>query len=223
MDKSAALAGIGPAGLGHRLPHAGDPVGDLVHGGRAAGEGYPLVIELKQVRRGQPGAGHVIDGHRALPAATRAIDEHHRDAVPAQLIDPAQVTSHRGEQDAVGTLLLEQRQVMPLPIGRGVTTRQDQRQAALGGDALNAAGDVGEERVAHVQDQQRDGAAPAGPQLAGGLVADEAEFGDGGANPLERGRRDPVGPVQRIGHRAERYSGPVSDVTDADAHLTPPY
>jgi len=40
---------------------------------------------------------------------------------------------------------------------------------------------------------------------------------------LERGRRDPVGPVQRIGHRAERYPGPVSDVTDADAHLAPPY
>ena len=49
--------GLGPAGLGHRLPHAGDPVGDLVDGHRAAGEGDAAVIQLEQVRRGQKGSG----------------------------------------------------------------------------------------------------------------------------------------------------------------------
>jgi len=150
------------------------------------------------------------------------VDEHDGDAVAAQLVDAGQVAAHRGEQDAVGTLLLEQRQVVPLAVGGAVAAGQDQRQAALRRHALDPACDIGEEGVAHVQHEQRDGPAPSGPQLARGLVADEAEFLDRGADALQRGRRDAVRPVQRVRNRTERDSGPVSDVADADTHLAPP-
>ena len=208
--------------LGHGLPHAGQPVGHLVHREAAAGEGDSLVIKTEQVRRGQPRAGHVVDGHRALPAAARVVDEDDGDAVPAQLVDATQVAAHRGEQDAIRTLLLEQRQVVPLPISGAVAAGQDQRQASLRRDALDPARDIGEEGVAHVQHEQRDGTAAPGPQLTRGLVADETELLDRGADPQQRGRRNPVGPVQRVRNGAERDSGPVSDVADADAHLPPP-
>nr|BFE51829.1 hypothetical protein GCM10017745_52560 [Saccharothrix mutabilis subsp. capreolus] len=50
--------------------------------------------------------------------------------------------------------------------------------ARVAGGVLDAAGDVGEERVADVQDHQADGAGCARAQLAGGVVADEPEFVD---------------------------------------------
>src|SRR3712207_1164843 len=82
-------------------------------------------------------------------------------------------------------------------------------------DVLDPAGDVGEERVGDVEDDEADGAAGPRPQLAGRLVAHEAELGDRVEDLRPRGLADRVGPVEHVAHGAHRLPGPAGHVADA--------
>src|SRR3712207_9548058 len=73
-------------------------------------------------------------------------------------------------------------------------------------DVLDPAGDVGEERVGDVEDDEADGAAGPRPQLAGRLVAHEAELGDRVEDLRPRGLADRVGPGEHGAHGADRKS-----------------
>ena len=79
---------------------------------------------------------------------------------------------------------------------------EEQRAARRLGRLLDAAGDVGEERVAGVEHHVGEGAAAARPQLAGRLVADEPELASP-ARPGPGSRADQVGAVEHVGDRAE--------------------
>jgi hypothetical protein len=99
-----------------------------------------------------------------------------------------------------------------------VGVAEEHRQAGAVGDVLDAAGDVGEERVGDVEHDQADRAAAPGAQVAGGLVAHEAEDGDRGQHPLAGRRADRIGPVEDVADRPDRDPGVLGDVADARGH-----
>ena len=133
---------------------------------------------LEQVVGGQPAAEDVVHRDRALVRAGRpAVDQHHRHAAVAQR------RRARGRAPAVGVIehaldaaarSSTSRCAASLAGRSSELQRMTARPSAFG-DLLDAAGDVGEERVGDVEHDQADGAAAAGAQLAGRLVADEAQ------------------------------------------------
>jgi hypothetical protein len=177
----------------------GQALADLGDRQRAADEADAPVPLVDQVRDGQFGADAVVHGHRALVAAGGPVDQDHRDAAAADLVDRGGPAPDRSDQDAERALLAQRAQVMVLAGGVVVAVAQHDRQAQGGRDPLGARGQVGEERVAHVQHDQADGAAAARPQLPGRFVADEAELIDGLQDTLARRRGHPLGPVQDVG------------------------
>ena len=103
----------------------------------------------------------------------------------AQRLERAGSSSRgRGDEHALHPLLGEHVEVRGLPAGSVVAVAEDHGEPGGLGDVLDAAGDVGEERVGDVEHDQADRAAAAGAQLPGRLVADEAERGDRGVDPL---------------------------------------
>ena len=127
----------------------------------AADEGDPPVAALEQVVGGQPAAEDVVDGDRALVGAGRAAVDAARPARRARAAPRG-----AGESSAVGVmstpwtpLLGEHVEVRGL-LGRPVVgVAQDDGQALGVRHLLDAAGDVGEERVGDVEDDQADRAA----------------------------------------------------------------
>ena len=112
-------------------------------------------------------------------------------------------------------LLLEQREVGHLPLGRlravadvhGVPRRVEV--------VLGPQHDVGEERVGDVDHHHADRSAAAGAQLAGRLVADPAELVDRLPHPLLGGRGHQVRGVEHVRDRAHGYAGQRRDVLHA--------
>src|SRR6201989_1493887 len=122
------------------------------------------------------------------PRRPRPVEQHHRST---PLTDPAQLgrpAVDRGDEDAAHPLLLEHAQVPALLVVRLVGVAQDHGVARGLGGVLGAARALGEERVGHVEDDQPEAAAAAGPELAGGSVRYEAELLHRGldAGPGER-------------------------------------
>ena len=100
--------------------------------------------------------------------------------------------------------------------GEVVGVAEDHRQARGVGRLLDAARDVGEERVGDVEHDQADGAAVPGPQVPGRLVADEARASAiASLDPLAGAGADRVGPVEHVADGADRDAGPLGDVPDA--------
>ena len=128
-------------------------------------------------------------------------------------------TGHRRDQDSLHPVLFQQLQVVRFFRLLVVAVAQDQRQARFARLILHAAGDVGEERVRHVEHDQADGAAPAGPQLARRLVPDEPQLLDRGLHPDAGGLGNHVRPVEHIGHRANGDASVGSDIPDADRRV----
>ncbi|BCW50218.1 hypothetical protein StoSoilB13_25600 [Arthrobacter sp. StoSoilB13] len=83
------------------------------------------------------------------------------------------------------------------------------------GCVLGRSGHGGEERVAHIQHDQPDGAALSCPQLTGGVVADETEFGDGFEDALLGPLRYAVRIIQHVGNSSHCYLGVGGNVFDA--------
>ena len=126
----------------------------------------------------------------------------------------------RGEQDALHPLLHQRGEVGLLALGAVVAVADDHGHVRdLGGD-LDALGDVGEERVGGVEHHVGDRPAGPHPQLAGELVAHEAELGHRPLDPLPGAGADHLGAVQHVGDGAEGDAGRGGDVLDGGDHVT---
>ena len=120
----------------------------------------------------------------------------------------------RGDEDAFDPLLAEPVEIGLLPIGTLVAVAQEESQGLPLGDVLDPCGDIGEERVGGVEHDVGQRPALAGTQLAGRLVADEAQLSHGAFDALPGARADAVGAVEHVGHGAERDSRPRRDIPD---------
>jgi hypothetical protein len=85
----------------------------------------------------------------------------------------------------------------------------------VGHRGLGPAHDVGEERVGHVEHDDRDLAAAPGPQLAGRVVADVTERGDRVVDPLPGLLGHGVRAVEHVAHGADGDAGLARDLLDA--------
>jgi hypothetical protein len=174
------------------------------------------VSALEQVLGGEPAAGDVVDRDRALVGARRLpVDEDHRHAALAQRRERGGEDGGRRDQHALHTLLgehVEVRRLLGLPV---VGVAEDHGEAGRVGRLLDAAGDVGEERVGDVEHDQADGPAHPGAQLAGRLVAHEAEGHDRVEHPAAGLLADGLGAVEHVADRAHRDPGVAGDVADA--------
>jgi hypothetical protein len=197
-------------------------VGDLADRPRAADEGDVPVPALQQVGDGEVAAEHVVDRDRALAAGRRpAVDQDDRRAAPLQPGEPRARPDHRRDEHPLHPVLFEQFQVALLLAFLVVAVAQDDGEARLVRLVLHAAGQVGEERVGHVEHHQADRPAAPGAQLAGGLVAHEAEFRDRGVHPVAGRPGHDVGPVEHVGDRGDGDAGVGGDIPDADRHAYP--
>ncbi len=96
------------------------------------------------------------------------------------------------------------------------------RETGLGGSVLGSAGNVGEERVAHVENDQTDRATATLAQLACGEVAHETQLLDRRVNPGQCGRCDLLRMVHHVGHGSHRNARALGDILDAYvAHAAP--
>ena len=201
-------------------------VAHLAQRGRTTHEGDVAVPELEQVLCRQAPAGDVVDGDRRERAAVgEPVEEHDRDVQAGQPLEGERVLAAGGDEHPAHPRLLEQLEVPPLTprVARAVA---EQDHAAGGVDlVLHAARDVGEERVGGVDDDQADRPATTGSQLAGGLVADEAQPVDHRLDALERLGSDRLRPVEHVRHGAHGDACGVRHVLDADplTHCAPPH
>jgi hypothetical protein len=121
----------------------------------------------------------------------------------------------RRDEHPVYALLLEEVEIARLSLGVFRRVAEDHREPELRGLVFGAASDVGEERVSHVEHDEADGRAATRPQLARGVVAHVAEFGDRGPHLRRRIGRDARRAVEHVRHGAHRHPGENGDVADA--------
>ena len=114
--------------------------------------------------------------------------EDHRHAALTQAREAGEVPGDRGHEHSVDALFAEQVEVGVFAVGAFVAVAEQHAHARFGGAVLGTAGDLGEERVAGVEHDQRDAAAASGAQLPGGVVAHEAEVVDRLQHALDRRR-----------------------------------
>jgi hypothetical protein len=195
-------------------------VGDLPDGHRTADEGDSPATLLDEVRHGEIAARDVVHRHRGKGATIGdTVDEDGDDPVRTQPLQSVEDAADRGDQQAADPLLLEQIEVGGLPLGQVVAVGEQDAQSVLRGLLLGSASDVGEERVAYVEQDEADRRALARLELAGSVIADEAELLDGGDHPGAGRLGHFLGPVEHVGHRPEGNASPLRDVLDA--HLSP--
>jgi hypothetical protein len=196
------------------------PLGDLPDRHRTADEGDPPVSPFHEVRRGEPAAEHVVDRHRAAARlAGAAVDQHDRDAALDEAVEPGMgAVGHRGDEQPLYPLLLQHVEVALLAGGVLTAVAHDEHAAGGLDHALGTAHHVGEERVGHVEHHDGDGAAAPGAELAGGVVAYVAEFGDRVEYPAAGRLGHRFGSVEHVAHRAQRHSRAPGNLLDAGRH-----
>jgi hypothetical protein len=175
------------------------------------------VSEIAKVVGRDPSTQDIIDRHRtAIALSGPTVDEYDRDTAPHQMrqlwIAP---TLDRGDQNSSHTLLLQEVEVASFP-GNVLTAVAHHGHSAGSLDRfLGTADDVGKEGVRDIEHDDGDGTATARPKLAGGVVANVADFPDDLEHTLPSLCRDHFGAVQHIADRAERDAGQMSDLFDA--------
>ncbi|GAA2990133.1 hypothetical protein GCM10020227_68740 [Streptomyces flavovirens] len=191
-------------------------VPDLVQVVGAAHIGDGAVARRDEVADGQHAAAYVVHADRAVLGARRhPVDQDVGDAVAGERLQVAAGGVGRGDQDAADPLLGEEAEVFGLLLLALVAVADHDAEAGLAGGAFGAAGDVHEEGVAHVQDEQRHDAAAAGPELPGRLAAYVAELLDRREDPGAGVRQHRLGAVDHVGDRADRDPGPPGHVLDS--------
>src|SRR5471030_2554962 len=164
--------------------------GNLGDGWRTADEGNPIVALLEKVGHGDVAAMDIVDPDTApLPGPGRlAVDEDDGNAQQGQAAQSRAVIVHRCYQHPVHSLLEQKPEVLVLPDRVPVAVAHDQGEAVLTARILSTARDIGEERVAGIEEDIGNDPAAACAQLAGLLVAHEAEIGHGRLDPRTRAR-----------------------------------
>jgi hypothetical protein len=165
---------------------------------------------------GQVPAQHVVDRDRApVVLAGAAVHQDHGRAALDELLQPRiPAVVHRRDEYA-STRCSSTSRGDAAPAGVVTAAADHNGEAALFGDSFRSSDNVGEERVGHIEHEDGDHAAAAGPQLPGGVVADVPERLDGVEHALAGGGGNDVGPVQHVAHRADRNAGLARDLLDA--------
>jgi hypothetical protein len=83
-------------------------------------------------------------------------------------------------------------------------------------DRLDALGDVGEERVGHVEHDQTEHATVATAQVTSGGVGHVPQIPDGGEDAAAGGGRHAVALVEHGGNGTDRDPGALGDITHSD-------
>ena len=135
---------------------------------------------------------------------------------------PAVAATHRGAvlarrhvEDAEHLVLGEHAEVALFLLHSRLAVAHDHEHPGRARHVLDAARDVGEERVGDVGHDQPDRAALSAAQLAGRFVAYVVEAVDRLLDPPEGRVGDEIGPVERVRHGAHRHAGVTGDVADA--------
>jgi rhamnulokinase len=128
------------------------------------------VAQGEQVRHRELTAAPVVDRDRAVPGGSRPVEQHHRSAPVPDALDRRRPAVHGRDEDAAHALLLQHPQVLTLLVLGLVGVAQDHRVALSLRVILDTLGDLGEERVRHVEHDQAEAPAPAGPELASGAT-----------------------------------------------------
>ena len=206
-----------------RLDGARTTVADLTQLHRPSDVRESSMSQVQQVIDRHPAAQLVVDGHAAPGrVVARAVDDHQRRAALPRLVEHRGPRVHRRDEDAEDAPLLEPAQVGQLPLRSLVAVAEEERNASDLGRGLHPGRDIGEERVGRVEHDVADGVAPAGLQLPGRLVADEAEVQHRPLHPLAGGRADLLGPVEDVRDGAKRHPRGERDVLDPHRHRQVP-
>jgi len=160
-------------------------------------------------------AGVVIYCHGAeLGFVSQAVHQDGGDAALAEEVQPVRDIAYWGNQQALDALLLEEVDVIRFAAGVVAAVPEQHGAALEGGCVFGGADHGGEEGVAHVQDNEADGAAVANPELAGGIIADEAQLVDGTQDPFLGPLRYPVRVIQDVRDRSHGHARVGGDVLD---------
>ena len=172
--------------------------------------------------RGEPAAEIVVDAHGAelLILAAPVDQDGRRAALPQSAQVRADLAIGR-DQDATHALLLEEVEIARLAVDVVVAVAEDHRQAVARSLALGPSGEVGEERVAHVEDDEPHRRAAADAQLPRRVVAHVAELLDRRAHATDGLRRHLLAVIEHVRDGAHRHPRLLSDVTDVGTHRAP--
>ena len=183
-------------------PRTVEPVDHLPDAARPADEREAGSADGQQVLGSEASAGHVVDGYGGKIAVVRlTINEHGRRAARTQAGEPIADVAQRRDQNPVHALFLEQVEVGGLAFQVVVGISQQDGKAFFGRAIFGTTGKVGEERVGDVEHDESQAAAASGSQLAGSVVAHEAELVDSGLHAGDGRGRDLFRPIHDVRHR----------------------
>ncbi len=208
------LVGQGEAVSGQRRTEEGE----ALVAGRGAGRGDddrgPAAAEGGEVRGelGERGAaigayaGGVDTGHGA-------VQQHQRGAGGDDLAEHRRAGAGRADQQTVDPAVEQGADVVVLLCGALTGIADDQAVAEAAGLVLDGVGQLGEEGVGEVADDQAEGAGPGGAQRAGDVVGAVAQLLHGGEHPLA-GLRDRAVAVEDAGDRGDGDPRPLCHIFD---------
>jgi hypothetical protein len=140
---------------------------------------------------------------------------HGGDPLAAQLREPRHRRAGRDDDHALHVALREEVEVERLALRPAGAVGVQQRPPVLHRAVLDAGGEVGEERVPVVEREQPERAGGARADLAGGLVADEAQALGRVEHRAATVLADAVGVVEHVRDGRRRDPGGRGDVLDA--------
>jgi hypothetical protein len=198
----AARAVGGPAEEGDPAVAQGDQVVDGQRGARGAVHVHPGVCRVRVAPRSAVrDVGHVVGGEPAGPPVA-GVGVRHHEGVHGAAGQQVGVDGDLRVVVAVGRVEGEEPVAVRL---RGAHQLVQQPVRVRGGAVRGGA------------DPDADQPRPSGGQRAGGLVRAVAELVDRAAHPVQRAGGQPIGGVQRVGHRLPGHARVRGDVTDRDA------
>jgi hypothetical protein len=194
---------------------ASDPLFADAEIGRAGDMRDAAVAEGKQVLGGHARAEAVVDLHewhrRRVDVAVETDDWQ---PFAHEVRDPVGRKHEAVDKHAVDLLRTQQREVLLLALGISLGRAEQHRVAGREGAPLDAADELGVERVCDVRQQQRDRLRRFRDEAARDRVRAVPELLHGGVDHRARVRRNPGGAVQRPRDSRRRDAGEARDVVD---------
>ena len=224
MGNDVSASGASPVRADRTHP-ARVPVRNLRDRVGTAHEADSPMAPVEQVLHRELAPLDVVDTDGA-PMATvvveHTIEQDDRDSLASQL---EQLRTRRvggSDEQPADAKLGEVSQVLVLARRVLIGVAEEQREPFLADCMLDPAGDIGEERVAGVEQDVGDDRTATSLQLTGGAVRDEPELIDRLLDPQPRCRPNDVWTIQDVRNGADRDPRQGGDVLDArTAHLAP--